>query len=453
VDRESKALKALYLDHVQACARTALTVAQRHGFDGLLLHSGRVLPKSRFDDQDHPFRVLPMAAYFAPTLHPGSFLLLRPGRRAELFLPRKTDFWEDPAEAIDASIQDAFDVCLDKDPVGRAASACEHHRVAVLTEDPESQDGLPIEDDQINPRELIAELNEIRTRKTDYEIACLAHANRLAVPGHLAVRSAFFEGERSELALHLLYLQATAQDDSETPYKNIIALGRSGAVLHHIKYQTRTDARSLLIDAGATYRGYNSDITRTYVADDNTQDSPIFRNLVSRMERLQESVIQLIETNLPYETLHDIANGLLSEVLVDVGIFRGSASDAVDLGVTRGFFPHGLGHHLGIQVHDVAGLPSSPRPENRWLRNTRTIQPRQVFTIEPGLYFIDHLIDALRVSSARDKIDFDLVDRLHPFGGIRIEDNILVLAEDAATKTRNLTREAFATTGESTSNK
>jgi len=95
-------------------------------------------------------------------------------------------------------------------------------------------------------------------------------------------------------------------------------------------------------------------------------------------------------------------------------------------------------------VHDVAGLPRKPRPENRFLRNTRTIEPHQVFTIEPGLYFIDSFLDEIAAGPEAASVHWSLVDELRPFGGIRIEDDVLVLPEGSEPRVRNLTREAFA---------
>ena len=112
-------------------------------------------------------------------------------------------------------------------------------------------------------------------------------------------------------------------------------------------------------------------------------------------------------------------------------------------GLTAPFFPHGVGHFLGIQVHDVSGRQKAPDggtvqppPQYPYLRTTRVITEGQVFTIEPGLYFIDMLLRPFRTGKDDGAIDWSLVERLAPFGGIRIEDNVVV------TKTghRNLTR-------------
>jgi Xaa-Pro dipeptidase len=116
----------------------------------------------------------------------------------------------------------------------------------------------------------------------------------------------------------------------------------------------------------------------------------------------------------------------------------------VAAGLTRPFYPHGLGHFLGIQVHDVSGRQAAPEggikpppAEHPYLRTTRTIETGQVFTIEPGIYFIPMLLRDLKASAHANDVDWTLVDALTPMGGIRIEDNLLVTPSGH----RNLTRE------------
>ena len=242
--------------------------------------------------------------------------------------------------------------------------------------------------------------------------------------------------------MHLAYLDASGQDDVDTPYKNIVALGEHGAFLHYVTYQAQAPGRaaqSLLVDAGAQCHGYASDITRTTVRGHGA-DVDLFRALVERVDAYQQALIRQIQPGLPYEELHDRSHELLAEALVDLEIGRGSAEALVARGVTRALYPHGLGHSLGIQVHDVGMKPSAPRADNPWLRNTSTIEVGQVFTIEPGCYVIEALLAPLRADDRRGLLDWDAVAALGRFGGVRIEDNIAVTADGIV----DLTRDAFA---------
>ena len=138
---------------------------------------------------------------------------------------------------------------------------------------------------------------------------------------------------------------------------------------------------------------------------------------------------------------------MLAEVLVDAELATGDADTLLETGVTSAFFPHGLGHLLGVQVHDVGGFMENesgtaidPPSGHPFLRLTRVLEEDMVLTIEPGLYVIDMLLDNLRGTPAEDRVNWNTVNWLRPFGGIRIEDNVRVLVNDR----ENLTRDAFA---------
>jgi len=200
--------------------------------------------------------------------------------------------------------------------------------------------------------------------------------------------------------------------------------------------------RSFLIDAGAQVNGYASDITRTYANGDSR-----FAELIARMDQLQLDIVRQVRAGINYAELHIETHRLLGQVLVDSGLAKGSPETLVETGVTAAFLPHGLGHLLGVQVHDVGGhmqdesgatidAPSG----HPYLRLTRVLEANMTLTIEPGLYAIDMLLANLRGSPAEHHVLWDGVDWLRPFGGIRIEDNVRVL-EDG---TENMTRDAFS---------
>jgi Xaa-Pro dipeptidase len=243
------------------------------------------------------------------------------------------------------------------------------------------------------------------------------------------VRDAFYAGDKSELDLHLLFLATTLQDDPETPYKNIVALGENASTLHHISYRKKANARaveSLLVDAGAACNGYCSDVTRTYVKGAGaTADA--FGDLLGRTEAMQQRLCAGVVAGKPYESLHEEAHRQIGEILSAIGIAKVGAEEAVQSGISRAFFPHGLGHSLGLTCHDAGCAEIKPKANNPFLRNTTTISVDQVFTIEPGIYFIDMLLGPLRHGANAARIDWNLVDALATLGGIRIEDDVQVL--------------------------
>ncbi|MBX3187407.1 MAG: Xaa-Pro dipeptidase [Labilithrix sp.] len=435
-------MQSLYRDHVAIVeARYASALAEA-GFDAVIVHSGTPKKRTEFDDQFFPLRPTPEFHLWAPLMEPDCFVVFETGKQTVLVWPENTSFWERPAPPEATYFTTALDV--------RRVEAPEipsKKRVAWIGEDVARAGKLGIEGDHVNPPKLVAALDRGRVRKTPYEIQCLAEANRIAALGHRAVLAAFEGGGRSELELHLAFLQATRQDDQETPYKNIVATGRNGAVLHHVSYgRDETRAASLLLDAGATYMGYCSDITRTWVkakAGTGGSAGGTFAGIVTAFEAMQQRLVAKVAVGMPYEALHDESHRQVSAILKEAGLARGSIEEIDQKGVSRAFFPHGLGHSLGLVTHDVGCASVKPRPDNPFLRNTEVIAEGQVFTIEPGLYFIDGLLAALRDEPEGKMVDWNLVEALAPFGGIRIEDDVLVLDRGV----RNFTREVLPTGG------
>jgi Xaa-Pro dipeptidase len=361
-------------------------------------------------------------------------LLALPNERPKLFRPRVSSFWETrPAlasafqlESFEVVSVDAWSDVKTHLPAGK--------RIAFVGEREDRSFGLPMN------ASLMADLDALRTRKTPYEVECIAEANRVAARGHEAVRHAFMGGETNELSLHLLFLEATRQDDPETPYKNIVASGKNAATLHHVTYRKdASGAPSLLVDAGATVLGYCSDITRTWVRGGGAAVET-FVALVSAVESMQQRLCAAIRVGQRYEALHDLSHQKTSAILREVGLVREMSDEAIDArGISRVFYPHGLGHSLGLQTHDVGCAVMKPRADNPFLRNTSVIEDGQVFTIEPGVYFIESLLAPLREGPLARHIDWALARALAPLGGVRIEDDVHV-----GDGVRNFTREALA---------
>jgi Xaa-Pro dipeptidase len=430
-------LKAAYEAHVEQLQRAYARVLERAQLDAVILHAGSLKPRSTFDDQYWPLRATPHFQHWLPLAVPDCALVIRPGHRPLLLWLKEQNFWEKPATPDSDHWQSSFEV-IEIREAHQARAHFPEGRVALIAED-EQRAALWKLADVRNPPQLVKELDQLRVNKTGYEVLCLAEANRRAALGHAAVAAAFHDGDRSELDLHLLYLQATGQDDPETPYKNIVALGEHAATLHHVSYGKSAGARaaqSLLLDAGATFQGYCSDITRTFVKGAGAQASA-FGDLVARVEKMQQQLCDEVKVGLPYERLHERAHEEVGAILAALGIVQVSAEEAVTAGLTRAFFPHGLGHSLGLQCHDVGCAELKPKPSNPFLRNTMIIAPDQVFTIEPGVYFIDLLLEPLRNGPAASRIDWKLVDALAQLGGVRIEDDLRVRASGPA---ENLTR-------------
>jgi Xaa-Pro dipeptidase len=199
---------------------------------------------------------------------------------------------------------------------------------------------------------------------------------------------------------------------------------------------------SFLIDAGAQFHTYAADVTRTYAASDGD-----FAALIAGMESLQLQLCAQVRNGVDYANIHLDAHLRIANLLHDSGVITMPAADAVKSGLSGVFFPHGVGHLLGLQVHDVSGSTIDAKgtkkaaPEGHpYLRLTRTLEPGFVVTIEPGLYFIDMLLDEARSGAHGKHINWRRVDEFRPYGGIRVEDSVACTADES----ENLTRNAFA---------
>lgn len=455
-------LTKLFEAHVREIAKAYDEILPKAGFDTVVIHSGSLKPRTEFDDQFWPLRATPHFQHWAPLSQPDCAVVYTVGKKPVLIWTQSNSIWEKPAKPETEHFTASFDT---QKPMGQEKVKellPTSGRIAFIGEDLARAASWGFSDkEKINPLDVTGPLDRLRSKKTAYEVLCLAEANRRAALGHAALHAAFKSGDQSELELHLLYLRATNQDDPETPYKNIIALGDSAAVLHHIDYKKRAEAKAaetLLVDAGATYQGYCSDITRTWVKGGGATLST-FRGIVEGLERMQQRLCAAVDVGNGYEKLHEESHREVGQILRDAGIVRDLSPEAAfESGITRAFYPHGLGHSLGLQCHDVGCALIKPKPENPYLRNTSTITPQQCFTIEPGIYFIEGLIEELRQGEHAKSVDFSVVDALMPLGGVRIEDDVVVhdLSADASArlpgqrdkeKIRNLTREVLPVGG------
>jgi Xaa-Pro dipeptidase len=434
----------LFPAHIAEMRRRTDAALASAGFDGVAIHSGR-LHYEFLDDRPYTFAVNPHFKQWVPvTDAPECFVSYSPADpRPRLCFFQPADYWHLPPELPPGLWKDAFDVTVIREPrEAQAWLGLGSRRVAFIGERTADFDGWGFV--ASNPATLLASLHYKRGLKTPYELSCMREASRIGARAHVAARDAFRAGA-SEFEVHLAYCAAAGLSEVQLPYGNIIAFNEGAAVLHYQHLDRRRDRprRSLLIDAGAQFRGYASDITRTWSGGDAE-----FNSLVDAMDALQQRLCAGIRTGRDYRELHLDAHRQIGTLLEDFGVIRCDSATAVDERVTSVFFPHGIGHLLGLQVHDVAGLAADPtgtreipRPDGHpFLRLTRVLEPGFVVTVEPGIYFIDLLLEAARADGRGRYIDWKAVERLKPYGGIRIEDDVVCTDGEP----ENLTRDAFA---------
>lgn len=429
-------LAGLYREHLNQRLGELEAVLAATGFDSLAVSSGAPF-RYYADDHDAPFQGVPFFRSYCPLEGPHHLLHLRPGQRPLLVRFAPADYWEEQLPMADAGIwARAFDLREAPSLEAVWAELGRPARTAYLGDAPGRAEAAGL---VVNPEALVTRLDWQRSFKTPYELQCLDEATGTAARGHLAARDAFLAGA-SEVQIHHAFVAALDCLDHEQAFASITALDPKGAILHYHNKRREGRGRVLLMDAGARVRGYGSDITRTWTVPGI---DPRFRALMGEVKHIQRQACETMKPGVPFPQVHHAAQAELAQVLHRAGILTGDPQEAFALGLARPFMPHGLGHFLGLTIHDVAGRAAGPEggevppPEDYpSLRTTRTLAPGQVLTVEPGLYFIPMLLAGLRQGPYAGWFDWDLIEQLTPLGGIRFEDNVVV----TETGIRNITQ-------------
>jgi len=266
------------------------------GFDALVIQAGT--PPTQFlDDQDYPFKVNPHFKAWVPIVdNPRCLLVHRPGAKPQVLFYQPNDYWHKPADLPREPWTDAVELIAMADPAKADAAWTHLGRVAFIG--PAVSFDAPAS--AVNNPDLLARLHYDRAVKTPYELECMRRASALGARGHRAACAAFRAGA-SEYEAHMSYLAACTQREEEMPYNNIVAYNENASVLHyqHLERKAPASLRSFLIDAGAQFRGYASDITRTYAASPGR-----FADLVDATNRAQLELCNEIVAGQDYREVH-----------------------------------------------------------------------------------------------------------------------------------------------------
>ena len=412
---------SLHNQHVERLSAAWSAILKELGLGALVIHSGKQNLKYSRDDQYWPPVLTPHFNHWLPYEETQALLVFQIDSVPVIYKRRHDSYWDSPGSQNPHWDRAAFRI----EQVADLTEVPLPPLATYIGDDLQIASSLGLSLEQCNRDDVLLAADFLRTLKSDFEVACILTANELAACGHAALRERFLSKTVSELDLQFLYLSTTRQTDFSLPYGSIVALGANAGVLHHVNYEdvALSGELSLLVDAGAKFNGYASDITRTWVRGEG-KGAQAFHRLVEAVDALQQKLVADFKVGKQYEDLHNFAHFLIADALIAQGILRCSRDAAVETGLTRVFFPHGLGHSLGLQVHDVGMKLKAPAQNNRYLRNTAIVSQGQVVTIEPGIYFIPTLIKGALKGEFSNHLDRDQLDLLAPFGGIRIEDNI-----------------------------
>lgn len=398
----------------------------------LLVYAGDPIPLPENTDQTYPFRAHTEYFYLTTLECPGAVVLFDPtskgSARWRSFVPPLTEgarIWEGRT-------------AVPGEPLAHLETWLETHGQGSVYLGARPS---PFPHDQIPNDARTARIREIfkhtRRPKDAHEIDLLRKAAACTAAGYQAAvarldRSSTPLTERSlQITLETAFYEAGA---TRTGYGTIVGSGPNSAVLHFDpSHRIISPGEFVLIDAGAEVDRYVSDVTRTYVA--GNRPTPFQRDLHQLVLQVEMSTIQRCRPGTEWKELHLRSAVELTQGLVHLGLMRGNAESLVEQEAHLLFYPHGLGHLVGLGVRDASGtLPNHTKDNRPALRNLRTdlpLQPGYVITVEPGLYFIPALLnDPVRRERYRESVNWDKIEPLLSLGGVRIEDNILITNDE-----------------------
>lgn len=333
---------------------------------------------------------------------------------------------------------------------------------------------------RIDATTLLSAIDQCRVIKDDYEIGLIRQANKVSADAHRAVLEKIKSFE-NESQVEGIFLDTCVSEGAHNQAYNIIAgSGSNASVLHYGKNDEPLAGRQvLLIDAGAEWNCYASDVTRTFpISGTWTKEAKAIYNIV---EKMQENVISRLKPGVHYRDMQVLAHVIAANGLLELGILHnGTAAEIIKAGTTLAFFPHGLGHHVGLEVHDVLNIRISKEDEQerhsatsgaRTLHcqlaqpdlegkpictspphlssnpseiyatlndpsiclapvreDSPTLKEDMVITVEPGLYFSKFALENhfLKDPVHSRYINTEVLGRYVDVGGVRIEDDILI---------------------------
>ena len=266
------------------------------------------------------------------------------------------------------------------------------------------------------PDEVIAldhSLHEMRLFKSRTEVTAMRKSARIAAIAHQRAMQVCKPG-MNEAEIHAELMHTFTRNQCEASYIPIVGGGANACVLHYISNRDKlNDGDLLLIDAGAEYDGYASDITRTFPV--NGKFSGPQRDLYQVVLAAQLKAIEEVRAGNPWDHVHETAVQVATEGMIDLGILKGGLEEALEEEYFKDYYVHNTGHWLGMDVHDVG--------EYEIDGHSRVLEPGMVLTVEPGIYIPKTAT---------------IVDEIWHGMGIRIEDNVVVTRDEADVLTSDI---------------
>ncbi|KAI9916579.1 hypothetical protein PsorP6_018052 [Peronosclerospora sorghi] len=295
-----------------------------------------------------------------------------------------------------------------------------------------------IEQFEVDKKALHPVLVECRVIKTDKELELLRFVNKLSSRAHINVMKKICPGKMEFHAesdfLHYVYSNGGARFHA---YTCICGSGHSASALHYghagaPNDKLLEDGDLFLNDMGGELHGYTSDITCTWPV--NGVFSADQRMIYEGVLKAHDAVIAAMKPSVSYVDMHLLSHRVITQHLLENGLFQnGTVDELMDHEISAYFYPHGLGHMMGLDTHDVGGIPvgytRSTKKILAKLRCVRNLAKNMVLTVEPGCYFIEAQIQAVLGNPMTAKfINQEMLSRFRGTGGVRIESDVIVTA-------------------------
>lgn len=390
--------------------------------DVVLVHAGHPIQKPGGHDQTYDY--LP---------HPDYFWLTGFRRVGGISAYSKKDGWVDFVQPVtrDEKVWEGGGESLPGQDLAGFSRWFESHKFrntfylgqvqAALNNDPE-KDKLGV----------LEAFNEVRRIKDPSEVELIKKIAGIANVGYERLKK-YIQPGVSERDIQIEYESTVLKAGSEKfPYGSIVGTGSRAAVLHAVP-TTRVVKKGemVLIDAGADIADYCVDITRVFPADGkfSSQQQMIYDTVL----KAQLASIDLCRPGIEWKEVHLASAKAMAQGLREMNVLKCSVDEALETGAISVFFPHGVGHMVGLRVRDVGGIynPNPKKYAGARLRVDMSLKTGHLMTVEPGLYFIEALLNDEETKKAyKDQINWSEIPKWIDLGGVRLEDDILVTNEN-----------------------
>jgi len=240
----------------------------------------------------------------------------------------------------------------------------------------------------VNDLEIM--MNNVRSIKSEKEIELISRICAISSEGHNLIMKKSQPGLREYQFESLFQYHCSWKGCRQMAYPSIVGSGPNSAILHYVENNRLVQEKEfVLVDAGAEFLGYSSDITRTFPSDGKFTDEQ--KLIYHAVLNVQKTLITMIKPGLLWKDFTQQSSNLLLDELLKAGMVKGTVEELYTNQIQRVFMPHGLGHHIGLDVHDTTIYPDGP------------LVPGMIVTVEPGLYFNPVLIDECLANEEKKK--------------------------------------------------